>query len=87
VEVLVEEAGQDGEDTEFDGRAAHQAPEVDGITFLRPPDEPGAGDLWSQLRVGSMVSGRVVATSGVDVIAEVVVDPSGPPRTPAGPAR
>lgn len=87
VRVLVEEAGQEGADTEFDGRAAHQAPEVDGITFLRPPDEPGAGDLWSQLRVGSMVSGRVVATSGVDVIAEVVVDPSGPARTPAEPAR
>ena len=85
VEVLVEEAGRDGEDTEFDGRAAHQAPEVDGITVLRPPLDPGAGDRWSQLRVGSMVRARVVATSGVDVIAEVVADRSD--RTSAGPIR
>jgi ribosomal protein S12 methylthiotransferase RimO len=87
VEVLVEETGYDGEDSEFDGRAAHQAPEVDGSTFLRPPHDPGAGDRWSEIRVGSMVSARVVATSGVDVIAEVIADSRDPDRTPAGPAR
>jgi len=87
VDVLVEETGHDGEDTEFDGRAAHQAPEVDGITFLRPPQDPDAGAVWSLIRVGSMVKARAVAASGVDVIAEVIADPSGPDRTKAGPDR
>jgi len=85
VEVLVEEAGLDGEDTEFDGRAAHQAPEVDGITFLRAPMDPAAG-RWAELRVGSMVRARVVAASGVDIIAELVADPRGSDPIP-GPAR
>lgn len=87
VDVLVEEAGSDGEDIEFDGRAAHQAPEVDGITFLRPPRDPGAGDRWSRIGVGSMVKARVVATSGVDVIAEVVAGASDQGRPSAGPVR
>jgi tRNA A37 methylthiotransferase MiaB len=46
-----------------EGRAAHQAPEVDGGTTLRGVPEA---------RIGSIVRGRVVATSGVDLIAEYV---------------
>ncbi|WP_344733672.1 30S ribosomal protein S12 methylthiotransferase RimO [Nocardioides fonticola] len=58
VEVLVEsvDAG------EIVGRAAHQGPEVDGTTMLL--DAPEA-------RVGDIVAAVVVATDGVDLIAEV----------------
>jgi ribosomal protein S12 methylthiotransferase len=61
VEVLVESvtpAGGSGE-----GRAAHQAPEVDGSTAVS-----GAG-----LRVGHIVAARVVATDGADLVAEEIV--------------
>jgi ribosomal protein S12 methylthiotransferase RimO len=59
VEVLVEEI--DGETVE--GRAAHQAPEVDGSTTLL-----GAGGF----SIGDMVTARVVAAQGVDLVAECV---------------
>ncbi|HVF03912.1 MAG TPA: 30S ribosomal protein S12 methylthiotransferase RimO [Frankiaceae bacterium] len=56
VEVLVEELGADG----AEGRAHHQAPEVDGSVRL-----PGfAGP------VGALVPARVVAAEGVDLVAE-----------------
>lgn len=55
VEVLVESV--DGDTAE--GRAAHQAPEVDGTTTVH-----GAG-----LRVGDLVRATVVATGGVDLTA------------------
>jgi MiaB/RimO family radical SAM methylthiotransferase len=54
VEVLIESA--DGE-----GRAAHQAPDVDGTTLV-------AGDV----RVGDIVRALVVDTEGVDLVAELV---------------
>jgi ribosomal protein S12 methylthiotransferase len=54
VEVLVESA--DGE-----GRAAHQAPDVDGTTLVN-------GDV----RVGDIVRAVVVDTEGVDLVAELV---------------
>ena len=84
VTVLVEEVAENADELEFDGRAAHQAPEVDGITFLRPSADPAGTALWSGLGVGSMVRARVVASAGVDVIAELVPDavlaaaPAGP---------
>jgi ribosomal protein S12 methylthiotransferase RimO len=52
VEVLVEEPGE--------GRAAHQAPEIDGIVTLKG-DAP----------VGEFVRARVVETMGVDLLAIV----------------
>ncbi|MDN3353559.1 30S ribosomal protein S12 methylthiotransferase RimO [Actinomadura sp. DC4] len=52
VEVLVEEPGE--------GRAAHQAPEIDGIVTLKG-DAP----------VGAFVSARVVESMGVDLLAVV----------------
>jgi tRNA A37 methylthiotransferase MiaB len=57
VDVLIESVDGD----EADGRAAHQAPEVDGGTTVH-----GAG-----LRVGDIVRARVVDSVGVDLIAEV----------------
>jgi ribosomal protein S12 methylthiotransferase RimO len=66
VDVLVEELDADGEvDLPVPvGRAAHQGPEVDGVTRLeRSPAHPAAE------RVGALVRARVVATDGPDLIA------------------
>ncbi|MBM9466042.1 30S ribosomal protein S12 methylthiotransferase RimO [Nakamurella leprariae] len=49
------------------GRAHHQAPEVDGITWLRlPVDGPGPTP-------GELIRARVVAAEGVDLVAEPLV--------------
>lgn len=56
VEVLVESVDADG----VVGRAAHQAPEVDGSTRLSGELDCGVGDL---------VRATVVATEGVDLVA------------------
>lgn len=62
VEVLVEEVDPDGTgDGTVEGRAAQQGPEVDGTTRVL-----GAPDA----RVGDLVTAVVVATDGVDLIAE-----------------
>ena len=58
VEVLVEEAG----DGPAEGRAHHQAPEVDGSVRL-------AGGGFAP---GDLVPARVVAAEGVDLVAEPV---------------
>jgi ribosomal protein S12 methylthiotransferase len=62
VEVLVEEVDPDGTgDGTVEGRAAEQGPEVDGTTrVLGVPDA----------RVGDFVRAVVVASDGVDLIAE-----------------
>jgi ribosomal protein S12 methylthiotransferase len=64
VEILVESLddtdaseGQSGE-----GRAAHQGPEVDGSTTVT--------GLPDGIRVGDLVSAKVVGSDGVDLIAE-----------------
>jgi tRNA A37 methylthiotransferase MiaB len=60
VHVLVESVV----DGAVEGRAEHQAPEVDGTTtVLGCPDA----------RIGAMVVARVVSTEGVDLVAEAVV--------------
>jgi ribosomal protein S12 methylthiotransferase RimO len=62
VEVLVDTVGRDG----VEGRAAHQAPEVDGSTTL----VGGGLDLSpGDLRAGDLVAARVVGSSGVDLVA------------------
>lgn len=62
VEVLVEEVDPDGTgDGTVEGRAAQQGPEVDGTTRVL-----GAPDA----RVGDLVRAVVVASDGVDLIAE-----------------
>ncbi len=59
VQVLVE----DHDDGAAIGRAAHQGPEVDGVVELPGVDAP----------VGSWVEAVVVASNGVDLVAEAVV--------------
>jgi ribosomal protein S12 methylthiotransferase len=61
VDVLVDTI----DDGEIEGRAEHQAPEVDGSTTLV------GGDL-AALRPGDLVRARVTATEGVDLVAEPV---------------
>jgi ribosomal protein S12 methylthiotransferase RimO len=62
VEVLVEYV-----DEQVEGRAAHQAPEVDGATALV---EGGALDP-ATLRVGDLVTATVIGTDGIDLVATV----------------
>ncbi|QFG25588.1 30S ribosomal protein S12 methylthiotransferase RimO [Actinomadura sp. WMMB 499] len=57
VRVLLEDKTDDGG---FEGRADHQAPEVDGTVLVR-----GAG-----LALGEIVTARVVGSDGVDLIAD-----------------
>ena len=61
LEVLVDTVGD-----EIEGRAAHQAPEVDGSTTLVPGD---SGVDLAALRPGDLVRARVTATEGVDLVA------------------
>ncbi|BCJ57838.1 30S ribosomal protein S12 methylthiotransferase RimO [Micromonospora endophytica] len=63
VEVLVDSV--DGAIVE--GRAAHQAPEVDGSTTLVAP--VGGGVDLAALRPGDLVRATVTGTEGVDLIA------------------
>ncbi|HEX3752889.1 MAG TPA: 30S ribosomal protein S12 methylthiotransferase RimO [Streptosporangiaceae bacterium] len=57
VEVLIEEKLADGE---YEGRSAHQAPEVDGTTTVRSEAE---------LTPGQIVPATVTGSDGVDLIA------------------
>ncbi len=57
VEVLIEERLGDGES---EGRAAHQAPEVDGTTTVH---------ARADLRPGQLVRATVVSSDGVDLVA------------------
>jgi ribosomal protein S12 methylthiotransferase len=66
VEVLVESVPTDGADddeTSVVGRAAHQGPDVDGVTLLDPADFPGVA-------VGDIVRAVVTGTEGIDLLAE-----------------
>ncbi|WP_433478010.1 30S ribosomal protein S12 methylthiotransferase RimO [Spirillospora sp. CA-142024] len=58
VRVLLEDKAEDGG---FEGRAEHQAPEVDGTVLVR-----GEG-----LALGDIVAARVVGSDGVDLVADV----------------
>jgi ribosomal protein S12 methylthiotransferase RimO len=60
VEVLVDRVDAEG----VEGRAAHQAPEIDSSTTL-------VGDRYS-LRPGDLVRAKVTGTGGVDLIAEPI---------------
>jgi ribosomal protein S12 methylthiotransferase len=59
IEILLEERLGDGQ---FEGRAAHQAPDVDGSTTLRT-DRP--------LAPGDVVTAQVVESAGADLVARV----------------
>ena len=72
VDVLIEERLGDGL---FEGRAAHQAPEVDGTTTVR-----SSADLVP----GQLVRATVVSSEGVDLVATAAGRPW--PRGPVPPA-
>jgi ribosomal protein S12 methylthiotransferase len=55
----------------YEGRAAHQAPEVDGVTTVRSP---------TPLTTGGMVRATVVTSQGVDLVADAL-----PATSPAAP--
>ncbi|WP_026411988.1 30S ribosomal protein S12 methylthiotransferase RimO [Actinomadura oligospora] len=57
ISVLVEERTEDG----YEGRAEHQAPEVDGMVLVR-----GEG-----LTIGEFVTATVVDSDGVDLVADL----------------
>ena len=59
LDVLIEEAGEPARRDRFTGRAAHQAPEVDGVTTVRSAVPLAPGD---------MVRGVVTGSDGVDLI-------------------
>jgi ribosomal protein S12 methylthiotransferase RimO len=58
VQVLIERIGDDGT---AEGRAAHQGPDVDGTTTVRP-----AGSA----RIGDIITAQVIDSVGVDLVAE-----------------
>jgi ribosomal protein S12 methylthiotransferase len=62
LDVLIEEAAEDGPEGSYLGRAAHQAPEVDGVTTVTSSAPLAAGD---------MVRAVVTGSEGVDLIADV----------------
>jgi ribosomal protein S12 methylthiotransferase len=61
IDVLIEEETGDGR---YEGRAAHQAPEVDGVTTVTSTGRPAAGD---------MVRAVVTGSDGVDLIASAIL--------------
>ncbi|MEV0897375.1 30S ribosomal protein S12 methylthiotransferase RimO [Actinoplanes sp. NPDC049802] len=74
VEVLIDTIDGD----EIEGRAEHQAPEVDGSTSLVAG---GAGVDLAMLRAGDLVRAKVTGTEGVDLIAVPVEMISAAPVT------
>jgi ribosomal protein S12 methylthiotransferase RimO len=62
LDVLIEEEAEDGQEGSYLGRAAHQAPEVDGVTTVNSSVPLAAGD---------MVRAVVTGSEGVDLIADV----------------
>jgi ribosomal protein S12 methylthiotransferase len=73
VDVLIEERAAKGR---YGGRAAHQAPEVDGATEVLSS---------GPLAVGDMVRAVVTGAEGADLVAEVTCDPSARGGRPVSP--
>ncbi len=67
VQVLIESI----EDGAIEGRSAHQAPEVDGLTMLVGGSDLASSLAFAALSVGDMVAAIVVGSDGVDLIAEL----------------
>ncbi len=61
LDVLIEEQAEDGR---WEGRAAHQAPEVDGVTTVSSS---------APLAVGDMVRAVVTGSDGVDLVASALM--------------
>jgi ribosomal protein S12 methylthiotransferase RimO len=62
-EPIDDETGSRGSGWRYGGRAAHQAPEVDGATEVRSP---------RRLAVGDLVRARVSGSEGVDLVADLM---------------
>jgi len=82
IDVLIEEdaAPDEGHSGAFIGRAAHQAPEVDGITTVSAKAPLAAGDRaalaagdQAPLVAGDMVRAIVTGSDGVDLTADVIL--------------
>ncbi len=78
VEVLVEDRAPLDDGGAWEGRAAHQGPDVDGIVRLLP-DRDATGSAGDAPAVGDLVLARVVGAEGVDLLAQRV-----PGRCPSG---
>jgi ribosomal protein S12 methylthiotransferase RimO len=74
IDVLIEEDAEshEGYSGAFTGRAAHQAPEVDGITTVSAKAPLAAGDR-AALAAGAMVRAVVTGSDGVDLTADVIL--------------
>ena len=73
IDVLIEEDAEPREGRPgFTGRAAHQAPEVDGITMVTTRGPLAAGDR-APLAGGDMVRAVVTGSDGVDLTADVIL--------------
>jgi len=72
VDVLVERVAATDDDThqtaDVEGRADHQAPEVDGSTLLRTTAD--VGTIVGAMAIGTIVRAVVVGADGADLIAE-----------------
>jgi tRNA A37 methylthiotransferase MiaB len=75
VDVLIEEKVGDGE---YEGRSAHQAPEVDGSTTVRAGRE---------LVPGQIVRATVTGSDGVDLTAAADTAPTAPAAPAQDPVR
>ncbi|RZT26541.1 SSU ribosomal protein S12P methylthiotransferase [Kribbella sp. VKM Ac-2569] len=74
LEVLIESLDS-ADSGDAEGRAAHQGPEVDGMTTVT--------GLPDGIRVGDLVSAKVVSNDGVDLIAEFAALVNAPDARPA----
>ncbi len=75
VELLVESVGESAAGVTIEGRAAHQAPEVDGTTTVHAANlPPAAVPMAKAVAVGDLVRARVTGCAGVDLFAELVDD-------------
>jgi ribosomal protein S12 methylthiotransferase len=90
VDVLVDSIGADDASTgdEIEGRGAHQAPDVDGVTVLVAGvggSAPNGVDL-AAVRPGDLVRARIIRSDGVDLIAVPVemISAVAPPVAMAG---
>jgi ribosomal protein S12 methylthiotransferase len=82
VDVLIEEITEDGlGGVSAEGRAAHQAPEVDGSCTVQLADGG-----FARLAVGDLVRAKVIGTEGVDLVTELV-EVVAPMRVPQGAGR
>jgi ribosomal protein S12 methylthiotransferase len=78
LDVLIEDDDEEAGPGTFTGRAAHQAPEVDGVTTVRSA---------APLAPGELVRAVVTGSDGVDLIADAIppgVVPSAAVSRPAG---